>query len=191
VIYCILHARSLNKFVPHLRALRCLGKGVTIVLDDEPCWGEWSGVNILLTNLNNTEEVISLVRRNDTPEYFFTVSENLLPLVADLEEYFGLKIQVPKSSAEILSDKYKFSSFMVKNFPRNIVPHFQYLDSTFLNANEFNDVPFLVKPTVGSGSNLYFRSAVDEPIFEYIRFRCKNDFIKSLENSLFLLRTQF
>ena len=177
MIYCILHERSLNKARPHYRALLSLQKRVTFIVDDRPSWGDWSCSEVLTCDLSRLEEIEKCISDNSSPEYIFTVSENLIPTISRLEKKFGLKVQIPEASAEILSDKYKFANFIKENFSKELVPDFCLLSPQFLKLEIFNDKKFLIKPTVGSGSNIYYKSFLDEPVFEYKKYVSKGEFL--------------
>ncbi len=185
MVFLILHERSSNKACPHIQALNSLGIPITLISDIPVSEPNLEYKNIVC-NLSLYEDIVKKIKSlKKKPRYFTTVSENLLVLVARLEEFFNLPVQIPISSAEILADKYLLAKKCAelgfeKFFPEN------WLCTSLKDFNKINpQIPILVKPTIGSGSNIYFKKNEDLPHFEYFKWDSINELKKYLiENDL-------
>jgi hypothetical protein len=187
VVYLLLHQRSWNKVLPHVRALQSLDVKVSVVSDLPIVDCDLGAPNIVVGSFEDLDVLIERLKALDQKvRYISTVSENLLPVVTRLEEVFDLEVQIPYESACILADKYQFelklsqSGFLCE-MPQSWVPtsleEFSHIDY---------DGPVIVKPTVGSGSNIYFPKQADVPRFEYIRWENREALKVALESEGFL-----
>jgi hypothetical protein len=168
MVIIILNQRSFNKAKSHLHALKELSIPVTLVAD-EPI--HETGVESIVAQLEDYQKTYSAIKNIiSQPHYITTVSEQLLPLVSQLEQAFNLNVQVPYPSAKILADKYLFEKHVASLGFSDQTP-LSYMPKTLA---DFDSIPIrgpvLIKPTVGSGANIYFKKKIDQPHFEYIKW---------------------
>jgi hypothetical protein len=105
-----------------------------------------------------------------------TVAESLLPIQAELEKKWGLN-NLSVESAAILSDKKLMDDFCISAGMKNLIPD-SVIPKSPNDLDIFEDRPFIIKPTIGSGTKQY-RS------FDYVTFNNKKDFLLSVDDSFF------
>jgi hypothetical protein len=105
-----------------------------------------------------------------------TVAESLLPIQAELEKKWGLN-NLSIESANILSDKKLMDDFCISAGMKKLIPD-SVIPKSPSDLDIFKDRPFIIKPTIGSGTKQY-RS------FDYVTFNNKKDFLLSVDDSFF------
>jgi hypothetical protein len=139
-------------------------------------------------------DIIDITNRIINCDKIWCVSENLLPVQAQLESYYGIENLTP-FAAEILSNKQLFDNFCRQIGLGNYVPN--SITPTFHDQLDmFGDKEFFTKPDIGTGSNVFFpNSDQNTPNIEYRRWNNKHHFLqylkeKNVHNQFFDLNKQ-
>jgi len=182
-IVIISHKRSLNKIEGLISAN--LKNHITLICDVIP---NKSGdkfkpfikyINKLV--VSKKFDIIEITKEITFCDKIFCVSENLFPIQAQLESYYGIN-NMSAFAAEVFSNKQKLDDFcrtigLTNNVPKSITP-------TFHNQLDiFNNKEFFTKPDIGTGSNSFYpKSDQNTPIIEYRRWNNKHHFLSHLSN---------
>lgn len=182
-IVIISHKRSLNKIEGLISAN--LKNHITLICDVIP---NKSGdkfkpfikyINKLV--VSKKFDIIEITKEITSCDKIFCVSENLFPIQAQLESYYGIS-NMSAFAAEVFSNKQKLDDFcrtigLANNVPKSITP-------TFHNQLDiFNNKEFFTKPDIGTGSNSFYpKSDQNTPIIEYRRWNNKHHFLSHLSN---------
>lgn len=182
-IVIISHKRSLNKIEGLISAN--LKNHITLICDVIP---NKSGdkfkpfikyINKLV--VSKKFDIIEITKEITFCDKIFCVSENLFPIQAQLESYYGIN-NMSAFAAEVFSNKQKLDDFcrtigLTNNVPKSITP-------TFHNQLDiFNNKEFFTKPDIGTGSNSFYpKSDQNIPIIEYRRWNNKHHFLSHLSN---------
>ena len=106
----------------------------------------------------------------------WSMAESLLPVQAKLEQLYGLT-NLTERAAEILSNKKKMDDFCIDIGLKEFIPD-SVIPTAPSDLDIFEDRPFIIKPTVGSGGKHYRN-------IDYMSFNNKRDFLKVLEKLFF------
>jgi len=124
-------------------------------------------------------DIIEITKQIISCDKVFCVSENLFPIQAQLESYYGIN-NMSAFAAEVFSNKQKLDDFcrvigLQHNEPKSITPTFHSQLDVF-DGNEF-----FTKPDIGTGSNSFYpKSDQNTPIIEYRRWNNKHHFLDHL-----------
>ena len=173
------HERSTNKAEGFLHAY---GDNCTLVVDYMPDTDEKPYIayinNIIV---DKYFDIVNITNQVKTVEKIWCVSENLLPLQAQLESYYGIQNLTPYA-AEVLSNKQRFDDYCrsigLEDFvPESITPTFHNHLSKFKNKEIFS------KPDIGTGSNVFFPGDnQNTPSIEYRRWNNRHHFLKYIKD---------
>ena len=124
-------------------------------------------------------DIIEITQKILSCDKVYCVSENLFPIQAQLESYYGIQ-NISAFAAEVFSNKQKMDDFcraigLGHHVPKSITP-------TFHNQLDiFEGKEFFTKPDIGTGSNSFFpKSDQNTPSIEYRRWNNKHHFLDNL-----------
>tara|TARA_B100001093_G_scaffold280348_1_gene267827 strand:- start:851 stop:2035 length:1185 start_codon:yes stop_codon:yes gene_type:complete len=144
----------------------------TLVLGYPRGWNKWKCIVKALENIGH--EVDTVIENYDDIEgpydRIYTVAESLLPIQAKLEKQWGIK-NVSETAADILSNKKKFDDMCISLGLESLIP-FSVIPTQPKDLDIFKDIPFIIKPVIGSGSK--------PGGMNYISFKNKNEFLLSV-----------
>ena len=178
-IVIICHERSTNKAEGLLRAHN--DDNVTLVTDMMPDLAfkpYLKNRNILLIKNFVVTEIVKRIPHCDK---IYCVSENLLPIQAQLESYYGIN-NINPFAAEVLSNKQLFDDFcrtigLEEFVPQSTTPTFYKQLDVFGNKELFS------KPDIGTGSNIFYPGDdQSKPSIEYRRWNNKHHFLQHISN---------
>lgn len=178
-IVIICHERSTNKAEGLLRAHN--DDNVTLVTDMMPDLAfkpYLKNTNILLIKNFVVTEIVKRIPHCDK---IYCVSENLLPIQAQLESYYGIN-NINPFAAEVLSNKQLFDDFcrtigLEEFVPQSTTPTFYKQLDVFGNKELFS------KPDIGTGSNIFYPGDdQSKPSIEYRRWNNKHHFLQHISN---------
>lgn len=178
-ILLLSHERSLNKTEAFLRSYH--RDDVYLVCEMPPIPGKdyvHLAKRILVVKNFNINSIIGQLPKIDV---IWTVSENLLPVQAQLESYYGIENLTPYA-AEILSNKQMFDDFCRLNglgdhVPDSIIPTF------YKQLDRFKNRELFTKPDIGTGSNVFFPGDDQSvPSIEYRRWNNRHHFLSYLKS---------
>jgi len=183
----ISHERSLNKCEGLVTAL---GKNCSIVTDFGPAPDHKHFIDLPQeVFICKGFDILDITKRFHHVDRIYTISENLLPIQAQLESFYGIK-NISAFAAEVLSNKQKFDDFcrqigMDTLVPKSITPTFYNQLKTFKNKEMFS------KPDIGTGSNVFYPGDdASNPVIEYRRWNNMHHFLdhiksKNIHNEFF------
>ena len=178
-IVIICHERSTNKAEGLLRAHN--DDNVTLVTDMMPDLAfkpYLKNTNILLIKNFVVTEIVKRIPHFDK---IYCVRENLLPIQAQLESYYGIN-NINPFAAEVLSNKQLFDDFcrtigLEEFVPQSTTPTFYKQLDVFGNKELFS------KPDIGTGSNIFYPGDdQSKPSIEYRRWNNKHHFLQHISN---------
>ena len=139
---------------------------------------KWETILRALWNIDqDVDVVIKDFDKIEGPyDRIITVAESLLPIQAELEKRWGIN-NLSAESAAILSDKKSMDDFCISAGLGNLIPD-SVIPKCPSDLDIFKDRPFIIKPTIGSGTKQY------RP-FDYVTYNNKRDFLLSVDNSFF------
>lgn len=186
------HERSLNKTEAFLNVYR--NDNVYLVCEMYPDQSKQYtqlAKKVLVVKNFNLNTIVSQLPKIDT---IWTVSENLLPIQAQLESYYGIE-NITAYAAEVLSNKQLFDDFCRLNGLGNHVP--ESITPTFYKQlDRFKNRELFTKPDIGTGSNVFFPGdSQSVPSVEYRRWNNRHHFLsylkdKEIHNQFFDLNKQ-
>ena len=178
-ILLLSHERSLNKTESFFRVYKDCD--VYLVCESQPNptrkYIKYAK-NIVVAKNFNINTITSQLPHIDA---IWTVSENILPIQAQLESFYGIDNLTPYA-AEILSNKQLFDDFCRLNGVGDFVP--DSITPTFYNQlDRFGNKELFTKPDIGTGSNVFFPGDNQStPSIEYRRWNNKHHFLTYLSN---------
>jgi hypothetical protein len=175
------HKRSLNKSEGLITAN--LNNHITLICDVVP---NKSGDRYkpFIKHIDNLVvskkfDIIEITQKVLSCDKIYCVSENLFPIQAQLESYYGIN-NMSAFAAEIFSNKQKMDDFcrsvgLGHNVPKSITPTFHS------QLDIFDGDEFFTKPDIGTGSNSFYpKSEQNLPTIEYRRWNNKHHFLDHL-----------
>jgi hypothetical protein len=150
-----------------------------LILGYKRGWNKWHTLVKALWNIDQDVDVVTEDFDKIIGPYdrIFTVAESLLPIQVELEQKWGLN-NLSKEAANILSDKKMMDDFCISIGLKDFIPD-SVIPKSPKDLDIFKDRPFIIKPTVGSGTAK--RKDID-----YISFNNKDDFLLSIDKSFFI-----
>ena len=178
-IIIISHERSLNKAQGLLSAYK--DEYTHLVTDNRPNEAKTYVNNATHLIVSKHLDIVEIIREIPQADKILCVSENLLPLQAQLECHYGIQ-NMSAFAAEILSNKQKFDDFcrrigLGKYTPTSITPRNHNNLAIFKNKQIFS------KPDIGTGSNIFYPGDDNNaPSVEYRRWNNRHHFLKHLKD---------
>jgi hypothetical protein len=139
---------------------------------------KWETILRALWNIDQDVDVVTedFDKIEGPYDRIITVAESLLPIQAKLEKRWGID-NLSEEAADILSDKKMMDDFCISAGMGKIIPD-SVIPKSPSDLDIFKDRPFIIKPTIGSGTAQY-RS------FDYVTFNNQKDFLFSVDHSFF------
>jgi len=150
----------------------------TLILGYKRGRNKWETILRALWDLDEDADVVTedFDKIEGPYDRIITVAESLLPIQAKLEKKWGLN-NLSEEAAAILSDKKMMDDFCINAGLGNIIPD-SVIPKSPSDLDIFINRPFIIKPTIGSGSKQY-RS------FDYVTFNDQFNFLVSVDQSFF------
>ena len=149
-----------------------------LILGYERGRNKWETIHRALLDIGQEADVVveDFDKIEGPYDRIITVAESLLPIQAELEKKWGLS-NLSIESANILSDKKLMDDFCISIGLESLIPD-SVIPKSPSDLDIFKDRPFIIKPTIGSGTKQY-RS------FDYVTFNNQEDFLQTIDGSFF------
>jgi hypothetical protein len=175
-VLLISHERSLNKIEGLVNAYK--NENIIVLVDQQPKLHFRPYMEHVKTvEVVRGFDIVNAVKRIPHADIVWCVSENLLPVQAQLESFYGIENITP-FAAEILSNKQLYDDFcrsigLGDYVPVSVTPTFHKQLDRFKNKELFS------KPDIGTGSNVFFPGDdQSSPSVEYRRWNNRHHFLK-------------